>query len=61
MSLLDHELDNLSTARLRELAADKATSPPIKAAVDELLTERDRQALRGHEFIRQAFPNRPAL
>lgn len=40
MSLLEHELAKLATSRLRELAADLATSPTVRAAAEAELTDR---------------------
>lgn len=56
MTLLEHELDQLATSRLRELAADIATSPTVRAAVKELLDEREQRARRGEMFLRKTFP-----
>lgn len=59
MTLLEHELDNLATSRLRELAADTATSPTVRTAVKELLDEREQHARRGHDFLTTNFPTAP--
>lgn len=61
MTLLEHELDNLATSRLRELAEDITTSPAVRAAVDALLTEREQHARRGEAFLRAAFKPAPEL